>query len=194
MRKCPVCGEQLVRVEYEGANAMTCPECHGYLIGTSSAEQIKRSEVKSPQELKNEATDQFHTNSEVELKCPRCRLSMKKVHESLPGVELTLDHCKSCSLIWLDGGELALLQLGYEGTNKATEARRIKDVSEDFESDPDRQAEFQHDLSKCKKDDYCVSDAICEGVVEGAIEGAMGRRSYGRADRSLIDLISSLFC
>jgi len=193
MRRCPVCGDQLVRVEYEGANAMTCPECHGYLIDTSSAEQIKRSEVKSPQELKDEAQEQFHPNSDDALKCPRCRLSMKKVHESLPGVELTLDHCKSCSLNWLDGGELALLQLGYEGTNRATEARRIKDVSEGFESDPDRQAEFEENLSKCKKDNFSVADAICEGVVEGAVEGAMGRRSYGRADRSIIDLITSLF-
>jgi len=129
MRKCPVCGEQLVRVEYEGANAMTCPVCHGYLIDTSSVERIKRSELKSPQELKDEAMGQFHPNSENELKCPRCRLSMQKVHESLPGVELQLDHCKPCSLIWLDGGELALLQLGYEGTNKATESRRMKDAT-----------------------------------------------------------------
>lgn len=174
MRKCPVCSEQLVRVEYEGANAMTCPDCHGYLIDISSVERIKRSELKSPLQLKNEAKEQYHPNSETELKCPRCRMSMEKVHESLPGVELDLDHCDRCSLIWLDGGELALLQLGYEGTNKATEARRMKQVAAECASDPDRQAEFEHNLSKCKKE----SDLISEAFVEGLGETHRGSRTY----------------
>jgi Zn-finger nucleic acid-binding protein len=94
MRKCPVCDIELVLKEYEGEKLMSCSECHGYLIDLSAVERIKRKEQISSEQLQVEIEEEFSYNSEYEMRCPRCRMTMKKVIESLPGIEVEIDYCK----------------------------------------------------------------------------------------------------
>jgi Zn-finger nucleic acid-binding protein len=162
MRKCPVCDDGLVWVEYEGARVMKCFACHGYLVDVAALERIKRNEGKSQDQLSVEVETESNHNSEHELKCPRCRLTMNKVNESLPGIEIELDCCKSCKMIWLDGGGLAKLQLGYEATDQAIQARAMKARVEAFEADPERQAQFAENLAQAPTFD--------EGTRRGARE------------------------
>jgi len=168
MRKCPVCGEVLVRLEYEGTMVQWCPECKGHLIDISTVERIKRTEHLSTEELLEQAEQSAKPNSEHTLKCPRCYIDMKKRTESFPDLEVMVDYCNGCKLIWLDGGELALLQLGYESDYKAFEARRMKETVEECEADPERQAEYLENKSHCIKDSFSIAGALAEGFAEGS--------------------------
>lgn len=186
MRKCPVCDDGLVWVEYEGSRVMKCFACHGHLVDIAALERIKRNEGKSPDELSVEIEAESGQNSELELKCPRCRLTMKKVYESLSGFEIDLDVCKSCKMIWLDGGELAKLQLGYEATDQAIQTRVMKAKSDAFEADPERQAQFAENVAKAPTFD--------EGTRQGARDEENRRgRMMGRGPNILGYLVDVLF-
>ena len=103
MRKCPVCGDGLVWVEYEGARVMKCFSCYGYLIDIAALDRIKINEGKSQEALNSEIETESSLNSEIELKCPRCHLTMNKVNEPLSGMEVELDWCKSCARFgWME--------------------------------------------------------------------------------------------
>ena len=46
----------------------------------------------------------------------RCRRRMEKLKTRWT-IGFSLDECDSCNLLWFDGGELALMQLQYEGSD-----------------------------------------------------------------------------
>jgi Zn-finger nucleic acid-binding protein len=73
---------------------------------------------------------------------------MRKQPIELPVLELHSDVCRSCALVWLDGGELALLQLGYQATSKFMDAQEFKRRMEKLEADPELKAQFEERLSR----------------------------------------------
>jgi hypothetical protein len=75
-------------------------------------------------------------------------------------------------MIWLDGGELAKIQLGHEATEKAAEMRTMKARSLEFEADSERKAEFAENVDKAPDS----SDPLADGVRQGII-AVLGRRS-----------------
>jgi len=103
---------------------------------------------KTTAELKSEASADFKKNSFVRLSCPACRMLMDKRQITLSVVVLQIDVCEHCSLVWLDGGELALLQLGYQATAKFLNAQDLKRRMRELNADPERKARFQTNLAK----------------------------------------------
>lgn len=162
MKKCPVCDVGLVGVEYEGFRVMQCESCGGHLVPLQRLESIKRIDERSEDELKAEATGKFVASTAEVVKCPRCRLPMRKQSADLPVMELETDVCRSCSLVWLDGGELALLQLAHQAKSRFINAQDLKRRMEQFEASPERKARFEENLSKCRDPSDPVAEAFDE--------------------------------
>ena len=127
---------------------MRCVECNGHLVALSRLERIKGSTEKSTDDLKNEASSDFKGDTIAQVKCPSCHFPMEKQQIAVPVLRLYSDYCNGCSLMWLDGGELALLQLGYQVSNKFLNAQELKLRMKAFESDPERKARYEQCMKR----------------------------------------------
>ena len=176
MKKCPVCSIDLVNVDYEGFRLTHCTKCKGHLVPLRRLESIKRVEGKTEDELRAEASEQFQASSTKTLKCPRCRVFMKKEKIDLPVLDLQMDVCRKCELIWFDGGELALLQLGYQSKSSFLDAQEFKRRIQELDASPERKAEFEANLARMP----AGMDPLGEAMEE------VGRRIlWGLASRDL---------
>jgi len=166
--KCPSCAGQLVRTTYEGLPVFRCDECFGYLLGQKRVDGIKRSRDKSVEQLKEETLSESREDTKTIVRCPRCRMKMKKEFLAEP-VFLHVDRCKPCDLVWLDGGELARIQLGHEMTPQSRDAaemqRRLKEM------DPQRRQEFEENLAKLPEPESFVLGALKEALTHGCRRG-----------------------
>lgn len=148
MRKCPVCDIELISKDYEGFRLMQCDKCGGHLVSAQRLESLKRLATKDQTELQADASTNFKHSTTNFLRCPRCHLMMEKESIDIPVVELQTDTCRSCKLIWLDGGELALLQLLYQSNGKFADAQEFRRRMDAVEASPERKAKFEADLAK----------------------------------------------
>jgi Zn-finger nucleic acid-binding protein len=160
MRTCPICSTALTPVEYEGVAVQRCDQCRGHLVDLSRVDSIKRITGKSPKELKTEATAEFHGDNPGKIKCPRCHMPMGKQPVKLPGLAMETDFCRACSLVWFDGGELALAQLGYEATPGFADAQEMKRRMAELEASPARKAAFEKDLAKLPEPPGLFEEAL----------------------------------
>ncbi len=180
MKSCPICNIELLWANYEGVRVMSCRKCYGYLVDINALKRIKRVEQASPGQLASEADTESSNNSEYEIRCPRCLITMRKITESFPELEVKLDYCKSCSLIWFDGGELAKLQQGYETTAKAMQIRAIRQRSMAFEADPERKAKFAENVAQAPDGpESLLSAGMGRGVSQGLNRNHSHENDYG---------------
>ncbi len=143
--KCPICSIKLKRIPYEGFTILQCPKCHGHLVSAGRLEGIKRADRRSVELLKQEITAHSASDTTEKIRCPRCRRAMKKQFIEAPA-SLHVDACRECETIWLDGGELARLQLAHEisvrGQDAAEFRRRQREMT------PEQKAQFSRNLEK----------------------------------------------
>ena len=147
MNTCPACYQHLDPVRYEGYKVLHCSACKGYLLELKNLEFISNSTRKSQAQLKTEASSEFKGSTVRVLTCPQCSHRMHKQHLDVPVLNLMGDVCERCSLIWLDPGELAMVQLAYEATPKFIDARNLNQRIQDMEADPERKAAYEANLA-----------------------------------------------
>lgn len=97
---------------------------------------------------------------------------MRKQTVRLPGYSLETDVCIPCSLVWLDGGELALAQLGHETKAGFLDAQEMKRRIEELEVSPERKAEFEKNLARLRNAPDLIeefSDNITADILEAII-------------------------
>jgi len=165
MRNCPHCRIPLISVDYEGVSVQWCERCRGHLMYAARLGPIKQIAGKSQDQLRTEAATEFRGNNTARIKCPRCCAPMSKQDTRLPGLNLQIDVCRACSLIWLDGGELALVQLGHEAKGAFANAQELKRRMEKMEASPDRKARFEEILARMPKENE-EPDAFPSDLVE----------------------------
>jgi Zn-finger nucleic acid-binding protein len=106
---CPVCHLPLQNALIDGETVAYCTRCRGFLTGTTTFGLIvnKRRQHHGPHEQILEPFDP------AELKrglcCPSCKLRME-THPYFGGGNAVVDTCERCGLIWLDAGELAIIE------------------------------------------------------------------------------------
>ena len=169
-RNCPVCHVALEPEDYEGIRVLRCPQCAGHLVELNRYEAIQRLPAKTLADLEAEARDGFRGDSSETLRCPRCRGAMRKQPLHVPGFDLHMDLCKGCALAWLDGGELAMAQLGHQSTPGFRDRQELKRRHEAMEIDPERQAAFKAAVAKLPREHDSLSQGLRESVVD-----ALGR-------------------
>lgn len=162
MRKCPVCDLELSLVKYEGYTVRRCGSCNGHLMRLDKMEFIKRADRKTQEQLKSEASAEFSGSSGQQLRCPRCRRPMHKQAINLPVIDLQCDICTGCSLVWLDGGELALVQLAYQSSSGFINAQELKRRMQELEASPDRKAIFKANLANLPETKHPVEEVLGE--------------------------------
>jgi Zn-finger nucleic acid-binding protein len=106
---CPICRLPLVAALIEDQTVCYCTQCHGFLAKMDTFATIvtrrrarhrpngQRPDPFDPAELKRVVT------------CPGCAQRME-THPYFGGGNAVVDTCESCSLIWLDPGELAIIE------------------------------------------------------------------------------------
>jgi Zn-finger nucleic acid-binding protein len=106
---CPVCRLPLLSALIDGETVCYCDHCRGFLAPTPIFAQIvsKRRALHSPHEQRPGPFDPAELKRA--LKCPNCHLRMD-THPYFGGGNAVVDTCERCGLIWLDAGELAIIE------------------------------------------------------------------------------------
>jgi Zn-finger nucleic acid-binding protein len=105
---CPVCDRPLADGRVEGEPVHYCGRCRGFLATNPAFNTILRN-----RRAKRPAGETDHAFCPTELRrrlaCPRCRRRMD-AHPFYGGGRVCVDTCAGCTLIWLDAGELTVLE------------------------------------------------------------------------------------
>jgi Zn-finger nucleic acid-binding protein len=164
MKLCPKCQVELSPAVYEGFRVLHCAECKGYLVPWDRLEAIERVPSSTQEELKEEGRREFAGDTTAPLRCPRCRAPMTKERLDVPVLDLHLDRCESCRVAWLDGGELALVQLACEARAKSIEAADLRQRLRELNASPERKAQFEANLARLPDTPDPFSAAVGEGA------------------------------
>ena len=95
------------------------------MLKTTRAENIKRRIDKDIAALVTEVERSTDSDTLDEIRCPGCRVPMKKSLNQELGIQL--DECKSCGISWFDAGELAKLQLEFESRSQTVELNSMRE-------------------------------------------------------------------
>lgn len=170
-RDCPICQVPLAPETYEGFPIWRCPQCRGTLLDLSRYEAIQSVPEKTLAELETEARDGFLGDHPAPIRCPRCHLAMGKQPLRVPGFDnLHLDFCRGCSLVWLDGGELALAQLAYQASPAFREKEEMKRRAAARDADPERKAAFDEAVAKLPLDPHPFFEESPHLVVDALLD------------------------
>jgi Zn-finger nucleic acid-binding protein len=116
MLKCPTCHIPLCGIEYESCFIQICPDGHGALVDEYRLDRIKRTRQKkwSVGDDHRFAAEVLAADALGPVRCPKCLAETEKLKLSAGDVVFRVDRCKPCGVIWLDRGELELVQIAYE--------------------------------------------------------------------------------
>jgi Zn-finger nucleic acid-binding protein len=102
---CPRCSVPLVTATIAGAQIVYCNHCHGLLIAMDDFTAVVE-ELRSRHEQSEYAGQQPDWRDlDRRTNCPKCRRQMDTHPYCGPG-NVIIDTCESCSVNWLDYGEL----------------------------------------------------------------------------------------
>ena len=106
---CPVCRRSLVQALLEGEQVAYCEQCRGFLTAQPAFARIvtRRRAKHGPNERRVEPFDATELRRKVN--CPRCDRRME-THAYGGGGNAVVDSCERCRLVWLDAGELAVIE------------------------------------------------------------------------------------
>ena len=161
---CPICNVPLARRQYEAVAVSMCGKCHGCLVDAHRLEGIQRNQAMPRGELRAEADREFQQDTADVVRCPKCKRKMAK-RRTPPPACIYVDSCDTCKLVWLDGGELAILQLAYESTDKAVEMQRFRDRY--ARMSPARKAELRRRLESLPASEDDPLSIFGSGIAQG---------------------------
>ena len=143
MKRCPACDQELVSELYAGAKVERCPTCRGVFVVQSRLDRIKREGAQAPDALKAEAAAEHGSDTRHQIRCPACRGVMDKRPLASRYTTLTIDRCRACPGVWLDGGELALVQLIHAASARGRDVLELQRRMQALEADPERKRRFE---------------------------------------------------
>ena len=172
MSTCPKCALPLVPEDYGGVRVMRCSQCRGTLVPRYRVEILGHRPAKDEGALKDEARSEIGADTKERIRCPKCRMFMDKQPLAPRCCDITYDYCGKCSNLWLDGGELALVQLVFQHSARGREAKEFQHRMAELELSPERRERF-------------------EAAMENLPDESVDREALGR-NKLLIDLLSSI--
>ena len=113
--RCPVCEAQLKQTPYEGVPVHVCLECRGTLVEADRLHVIeRRRQCRWSEAELREIASSVAADATARRRCPRCLMFMDRIDASWGMCTFHLDRCEPCKAVWLDAGELELVQAAYE--------------------------------------------------------------------------------
>src|SRR5262245_34558099 len=109
VKPCPVCKKRLEKASLEGEEIRYCTHCRGFLARIDSFGRIvnKRRAQHGAHEQILEPFDPAELHRVI--LCPACDRKME-AHPYFGGGNAVVDTCGHCGWIWLDAGELAIIE------------------------------------------------------------------------------------
>jgi len=106
---CPVCRTALQTALIEGEPVAYCDHCRGFLAQLDAFGRLvqKRRAAHGPDEQVTEPFDPEELKRR--LACPCCHKRME-AHPYFGGGNAVVESCEHCHMIWLDAGELAIIE------------------------------------------------------------------------------------
>lgn len=106
---CPLCPKPLLAAVIEGETVAYCERCRGFLTFLSNFGVIvaKRRATHGPHEQRFDPFDPAELKRVIH--CPICKTKMD-THPYMGGGNTVVDTCERCESIWLDAGELAIIE------------------------------------------------------------------------------------
>ncbi len=154
---CPTCGTELRRTTYESVPLFACERCRGHLICEARLDSIREERRYDEAELRRQAVHESSAERQNPLQCPACCSQMDRQHV-LDVIEI--DVCLACDRVWLDAGEIALLQLAHEASTGAQSEREARARFARLVPDPNRRARLEENVSRSEPSG--VLDAVGE--------------------------------
>lgn len=107
--ECPHCQKRLTTAVLDGGEVGYCGQCRGMLLSSDHFAKV----VASRREVRELEHKQLEPIDPKELRrsagCPKCKLRMD-THPFGGGGNAVVDSCYRCKLVWLDAGELTVLE------------------------------------------------------------------------------------
>jgi len=166
---CPKCSRPLNRTTYEDVQVMQCEECFGYLVARKRLMLIKSSREQGPEALRDEAHTEQASDTHERLRCPSCLVEvMNKERVRVTADDsFHLDVCRKCDRVWLDGGELARLQIKFEQSAKAVEAFAHQEKLQNLSGG--EQTELEERIGKLRDSESVVGASAVDLLTYGGI-------------------------
>lgn len=115
--KCPRCTADLRTTSYAGVEIETCPVCEGEWLDAGELREIVYAAEKhlTAEEIDriawlNKRVFNIKQLTQERLPCPKCPGQKLRPFNYACGSGIILDKCPACGGIWLDRGELELVQ------------------------------------------------------------------------------------
>jgi Zn-finger nucleic acid-binding protein len=174
---CPICGEAFERMTYEGARAMRCTGCGGYLVKKTRLQGIQRRQQYPREALQRSLHNTMCTNVDSQIMCPRCRTPMEKDSYNF-GVRLEMDVCPECQSVWLDPGELEQAQMEFEQSLTGRDLQRLKHTWEEMPEE--RRREFEKNRERLPKEPLRSREQGLGGLfMSSLLRSLFGRSLFG---------------
>ena len=106
---CPVCAVPLHAGSVEGQTVAYCTRCRGILTGNAAFSAIVRARRAQPRGAGHIAAPIDSAELERRVHCPRCAAPLE-VHPYYGPGNVVVDSCAACRLLWLDHGELTIIE------------------------------------------------------------------------------------
>lgn len=88
-----------------------CWNCTGIWLDRGELEHVLRLKYTVRKTAAHWIRPEHIDVKKANVKCPRCKVDMEQI-PSMRNHKVTMDCCPKCIGVWLDGGELAVLQRG----------------------------------------------------------------------------------
>lgn len=125
MYQCPRCTATMETTRYEGVEVETCPVCEGEWLDAEELRQIidrveRRFDPEEVQamELSRKQTFRIQDHGPDRLSCPKCPGGRLHPFNYASTSGVILDKCPRCGGIWLDRGELEVIQALVDHWNR----------------------------------------------------------------------------
>ena len=177
MRLCPCCYVPLERVRYESLPVFQCPVCEGYLVTESRLEAIRRRGEYDTEELERQAASHVEVERDGRLPCAQCFSLMDR--EEVRGA-VVMDVCRGCGVVWLDTGEIAVVQLLHESTDNYRSQKQLRDAYSELVADPERCRRFEERLAKMPDGSCSLIEPVVEELGDAAVNPLMWLLRYFR--------------
>lgn len=105
---CPVCHESLQDGRVESEPVQYCQRCRGFLATNPVFCTVVR-ERRAKRPFANSSYSFDPSELKRSLDCPKCDQRMD-THPFYGGGRVLVDTCPRCTLIWLDAGELSIIE------------------------------------------------------------------------------------
>jgi Zn-finger nucleic acid-binding protein len=111
---CSLCQAPLVHAVLAKMRIVYCTRCHGMLVAMQALESLVE-QLRAGQGSEAIPAAPDKEDLQRKINCPQCHRPMDAHFYAGPG-NVIIDSCETCSLIWLDRGELMRIARASDGT------------------------------------------------------------------------------